>query len=153
MLETGTRAPLFTTVNQFGETVQLGQLLGDGPVVLVFFPLAFSGICTGELCELRDNLADFDGAGVTLVGISVDSKFALRTWAQEQGYDFSLLSDFWPHGAIAESFGIFDPARGVAHRATFLIGQDGIIHDAFLTAPGQPRPLERYRAALATLAA
>lgn len=153
MLETGTRAPLFTTVNQFGETVQLGQLLADGPVALVFVPLAFSGICTGELCELRDNLADFAGAGIRLVAVSVDSKFALRTWADEQGYGFDLLSDFWPHGALAESFGIFDPARGVAHRATFIIDRDGIIRDAFVTAPGQPRSLERYRAAIAAVTA
>jgi peroxiredoxin len=117
----------------------------------VFFPLAFSGTCTGELCELRDNLALFKDQGVELIGISVDSKHALRVWSEQEGYDFTLLSDFWPHGQIAKEYGVFLDNKGYANRATFLIDVDGIIRASFITAPGEARSLDAYRAALGEL--
>lgn len=147
-LENDTRAPDFELVNQFGETVQLGSFRGRRAVALVFFPLAFSGNCTNEMCELRDNLALFQSAGIELIGISVDSKYTLRAWAEAEGYDFTLLADFWPHGQVSKEYGVFLEEKGFANRATFVIDVDGIIRASFITAPGQPRSLDAYRAAI-----
>ena len=147
-LENDTQAPDFDLPNQFGEHVRLSDFCGRKPVALVFFPLAFSSTCTGELCDLRDNLNLFVEHGVELLGISVDSKAALRAWAEEEGYDFTLLADFWPHGAVAKEYGVFLEEKGFANRATFVIDVNGIIRASFITAPGQARSLEEYRAAL-----
>ena len=147
-LENDTQAPDFELPNQFGEHICLGEFKGKKPVALVFFPLAFSSTCTGELCALRDNLALFKDHGVELIGISVDSKAALRAWAEEEGYDFTLLADFWPHGAVAKEYGVFLDGKGFANRATFVIDENGIIRASFITAPGQARSVEEYRAAL-----
>ena len=150
-LENDTRAPDFELVNQFGETVQLGSFRGKRAVALVFFPLAFSGRCTSELCELRDNLSLFQSEGVELMGISVDSKFTLRAWAEQEGYDFTLLADFWPHGQVSKEYGVFLGEKGFANRATFLIDIDGIIRASFITAPGESRSLDAYRTAIESL--
>jgi peroxiredoxin len=150
-ISAGDIAPDFSLKNQFGETVTLSGYLEKGAVALVFFPLAFSGICTGELCELRDNITDFIDDNVQLIGISVDSHFAQRAFAETEGYDFPMLADFWPHGAVARSFGVFLEEAGIANRATFVIGQDGRVVSAFVTEPGQARELSAYRDALASL--
>lgn len=150
-LENGTLAPDFELSNQFGETIRLSDFRGRSAVALVFFPLAFSGTCTGELCELRDNLSLFEAAGVELVGISVDSKASLRAWAEQEGYDFTLLADFWPHGAVAAQYGVLLDDKGFANRGTFLIDREGVIRASFITAPGQARQLEDYRRAVTAL--
>ncbi|MCU1406728.1 MAG: peroxiredoxin [Glaciihabitans sp.] len=147
-LENDTRAPDFELPNQFGEHVRLRDFVGKKPVALVFFPLAFSGTCTTELCSLRDNLALFKQNGVELMGISVDSKATLRAWAESEGYDFTLLADFWPHGDVAKEYGVFLEEKGFANRATFLIDTKGIIRASFITAPGQARSIDEYRLAL-----
>jgi peroxiredoxin len=146
-------APDFELPNQFGEHIRLSEFRGKKPVALVFFPLAFSSTCTSELCELRDNLALFKDSGVELIGISVDSKASLRAWAEAEGYDFTLLADFWPHGDVAKEYGVFIEEKGFANRATFLIDIDGVIRASFITAPGQARSLEDYTAALRDLKA
>lgn len=151
MIQVGAKAPDFELVNQFGEQVELSSFRGNKAVALVFFPLAFSGICTGELCEIRDNFAQFETAGVELLGISVDSKFALRAWAEQEGYQFSLLADFWPHGAVAQSYGVFLDEPGLSNRATFLIDTDGIVRASFVTSAGEARPFGQYLEALAEL--
>ena len=147
-LENDTQAPDFDLANQFGEHVRLSDFRGVRPVALVFFPLAFSSTCTGELCALRDNLALFKQHGVELIGISVDSKATLRAFAENEGYDFTLLADFRPHGEVAREYGVFLEEKGFANRATFLIDLDGIIRASFITAPGQARSIDEYRAAL-----
>ncbi|AYG05052.1 peroxiredoxin [Gryllotalpicola protaetiae] len=152
-LENDTQAPDFELPNQFGEPVRLSDFRGRKAVALVFFPLAFSGTCTGELCELRDNLSIFEDAEVELIGVSVDSKWALRAWSETQGYGFQLLADFWPHGAVAKDYGVFLDERGFANRATFVIDEDGVIRASFISAPGEARPLAAYRTALEQLAA
>ena len=163
ILQPGTVAPRFSLVDQYGETIALGDFHGVRPVTLVFYPLAFSRTCEGELCALRDNLELFEDAGTALLAISVDSKHAQRAWAEEQGliytnfrslaeqerYDFNLLADFWPHGQVARHYGAFLEDRGYANRATFVIDRDGVVRASFVTAPGEPRSLEQYRAALA----
>ena len=147
----GELAPDFELVNQFGEPVRLSTYRGRS-VVLVFYPFAFSGVCTGELCELQDNLGLFKDANAVLLGISVDSKFAQRAYAQKEGYDFDLLADFWPHGAVASLYGVFDAGSGMANRGTFIIDADGVVRYVVVNPRGQARDFAEYRAALAGLA-
>ncbi len=144
-------APDFELSSQFGERIRLSDFRGKKAVALVFFPLAFSGTCTTELCELRDNLSLFSGDGVELLGISVDSKASLRAWAKQEKYDFTLLADFWPHGAVARQYGVFNEDKGFANRATFVIDADGVIRSTFVTALGEARAIDAYKKALANL--
>ncbi len=147
----GDLAPDFTLVNQFGENVTLSDYRGKSNVVVVFYPLSFSGTCTGELCEWRDNFSDFADANVELLAISVDSKFVQKKFAEAEGYKFNVLADFWPHGAVAQSYGVFLEEHGFATRGTFVINQDGEITAKFVTGPGQARNLDEYRKAIASL--
>lgn len=150
-LANDTTAPDFDLPNQFGEHIRLHDFRGKKPVALVFFPLAFSSTCTTELCDLRDNLALFANDEVELIGISVDSKATLRAFAEAEGYDFTLLADFWPHGDVSKEYGVFLEEKGFANRATFLIDQEGVIRASFVTAPGQARSIGEYTDALAEL--
>lgn len=147
----GQPAPDFELVNQYGEPVRLSSFAGRN-VVVVFYPFAFSGICTGELCEIRDNIAAFDDANATVLAVSVDSKFSLRAYAAQEGYGFDLLADFWPHGAVASLYGVFDAVTGMAGRGTFIIDGDGIVRYSVVNPRGQARDLAEYRAALDALA-
>jgi peroxiredoxin len=149
----GDLAPDFTLPNQFGEDVTLSQFRGVKPVVLVFYPLSFSGVCTGELCEIRDNFARFESNDVELLAISVDSKYVQKVFAEHEGYKFSVLADFWPHGQVAKDYGVFLEEHGISNRATFVIDKDGVLVAKFVTAPGQARSLDEYDRALATLTA
>lgn len=149
ILAPGTVAPDFALPNQFGQTVRLADFRGVKRVALVFFPLAFSRTCEGELSALRDDTELFSETGSELIAVSVDSKHALRAWAEEQRFGFTLLADFWPHGEVARRYGAFLEERGHAARATFVIGADGTIHVSFASAPGEARTLEQYREALA----
>lgn len=147
----GSLAPDFTLRDQWGAPVTLSSFRGVSPVALVFFPLAFTGTCTGELCELRDNIGLFADAGVQLLGISVDSTATLREFADREGFTFPLLSDFWPHGAVARAYGAFVEERGFATRATVVVNNSGRVHAAFATSPGEARDLAAYRKAIAEL--
>jgi len=149
----GDQAPEFELVNQHGETVKLSDFRGHKAVVVVFYPLSFSGICTGELCELRDNIGMFKNDKVELLAISVDSKYVQKQFAEHEGYDFSVLADFWPHGAVAEKYGVFLADAGISNRATFVINKDGEIAAKFITAPGQARSLGEYQRALEAIVA
>jgi len=151
MLAEGTIAPDFELPNQFGEPVRLSDACRRGPVVLAFFPLAFSARCTGELHVLNENLGLFRDRGVRLLALSVDSKFSLRAWREQEGYELDLLSDFWPHGAASSAYGAFLPERGHATRATFVIDASGVIRAAFHVAPAESRSIEAYRDALDSL--
>lgn len=151
VIQVGELAPDFTLSDQHGEKLTLSELVVEQPVALVFFPLAFSGICTDELCELRDNIAVFGDASVRLLGISVDSAHTLRAWAAQEGYEFSILSDFWPHGAVAREYGAFVEQAGIATRATVIIGQDRRVLASFETSPGEARDFSAYREAVAAL--
>ena len=146
----GDRAPDLSLRDTHGTPVSLDGLRGT-PVALVFFPFAFSGLCTGELCELRDGIGEFEQAGVRLLGISCDPLFTLRAWAEAEGFGFDLLSDFWPHGDAARAYGVFDQATGVAARGSFLVDADGIVRWSLVNPRGQARDIGAYRAALATL--
>jgi peroxiredoxin (alkyl hydroperoxide reductase subunit C) len=150
-IEAGSSAPDFALSDQHGQKVKLSDFRGRSNVALVFYPFAFSGICTGELCEIRDNLEVFTAGDVQVLAISCDPMFSLRAYADKEGYDFPLLSDFWPHGAVAQAYGVFDEARGRADRGTFLIDREGVVRWSVLNAPGQARPLAAYREAVAAL--
>jgi len=147
----GDTAPDFTLPNEHGETVRLSQIAATRPVVLVFVPAAFTATCTGEYCELRDNIALFDDSHVQLLGISVDPKAALRVWKEQEQLEFPLLSDFWPHGEVARAYGVFLEDRGIAARATFIIDDTLTVRAAFVNPPSEARPIAAYREALAAL--
>ena len=146
----GDVAPDFTLKNQHGQEVNLAGLRGK-PVVLVFFPFAFTGICTGELCEIRDNLSVFTDQGAVVLAISCDAVFSNRVFSDREGYTFDLLSDFWPHGAVSQAYGVFESGPGAARRATFLIDADGIVRWAVDNPLGQARDFAGYKEALAAL--
>jgi peroxiredoxin len=113
--------------------------------------MSFTGICTGELCEIRDNLNVFEDANVELLAISVDTKYVHKIFADREGYKFDVLSDFWPHGAVAKEYGVFLEETGFANRATFVINKDGVLTAKFVTAPGQAREFADYKQAVAAL--
>jgi peroxiredoxin len=116
--------------------VRLSDFRGQ-PVVLVFFPYAFSRVCTGELRDLRVGLPDLEAAGAALLAVSCDPVYSLRAFADQERLDFPLLSDFWPHGAVASAYGVLDPG-GFARRSTYLVDQTGVVvwnvHNATPTA-------------------
>jgi peroxiredoxin len=152
-LEVGSQAPDFTLKNQNNEEIALSTFRGSRSVLVVFYPLAFSGICTGELCQLRDDLDQFQNADVQVVAVSVDSTFTLKAWSEQQGFDFPLLSDFWPHGTVASEYGVFNEKAGIANRGTFLVDADGIIRFAEMNQPGEARDQNAWKQALAALPA
>jgi peroxiredoxin len=151
-VEVGSQAPDFTLKNQDGQEVSLADFAGEKAVLLVFFPFAFSGICTGELCSVRDDLSSFQNDDVQVVGVSCDTTWSLKVWAQQEGYEFPLLSDFWPHGAVSESYGVFSADLGFAFRGTFLIDSDGVVRFAEHNGPGEARDQQGWRDALKQLA-
>lgn len=152
-VEVGTAAPDFVLKDQHGEAVTLSDFRGESNVVLVFYPFAFSRLCTGELCEIRDNLSIFAADAVQVVGVSCDPVHSLRAFAAAERYDFPLLSDFWPHGAVARTYGVFSERTGHPVRGSFLVDTEGALRWAVVNGPGQPRPLTAYREAIAALAA
>ncbi len=146
----GERIPEFSSKNQHGEEVSSESIAGK-PALLVFFPFAFSGVCTGELCEIRDNFSDFNDLGVRVIGVSCDPSFSLAAWAQVEGYEFDVVSDFWPHGKISKKFGVFHEGIGAAERGSFLIDSDGVVRWTVKNELGQGRSIEEYKAAIAEL--
>jgi mycoredoxin-dependent peroxiredoxin len=144
----GQVAPDFTLKDQQGKNVSLSDYKGIKNVVVVFFPFAFSGICTGELCEIRDDLGDFESDDVQVLTVSCDHMFTQRAFADAEGYFFPMLSDYWPHGGTAQAYGVFDQSGGFATRGTFLIDRDGVVRWTLLNGPSQKRDFAGYRAAL-----
>jgi peroxiredoxin (alkyl hydroperoxide reductase subunit C) len=152
-VEVGQHAPEFTLKDQNNQQVVLSSHFGDDGknVLLVFYPLAFSGICTNELCQVRDELSTYQNDSVQVIAVSVDQTYALKTWATSQGYDFPLLADFWPHGAVAKLYGVFNEVAGIANRGTFLIDKSGVVQFAEVNEPGQVRDQTAWKAALEKL--
>ncbi len=146
-LSAGDPAPDFTARNQHGESITLSELRG-APVVVIFYPWAFSGICTGELAALQAELERFRAADARVLAVSCDAMFSLRVYADEQALDFDLLSDHWPHGAIAEAYGVFDDTAGCALRGTFVIDRTGVITWRVVNQIGEARELADLLAAL-----
>ncbi|MCU1671338.1 MAG: putative Peroxiredoxin [Blastococcus sp.] len=151
-LSVGDTAPDFSLPDQDKQVVSLADLRG-APVLLVFYPFAFSGTCTGELCQLRDELAVYTDAGVKVVAVSTDPVFSLKAFREKESFDFPLLSDFWPHGATARAYGVFNEKAGMALRGTFLIDAEGTVAFAEVNQPGDPREQSGWKNAVGSLAA
>jgi peroxiredoxin len=150
-LAVGQVAPEFVLRDQNGVAVSLLELTSHKNVVVVFYPFAFSGICTGELDEIRDHLERFVSDDLQVVCVSCDPMFTLRAWADIQGYFFPLLSDFWPHGEVARAFGVLNEASGAPVRGTFLIGRDRVVRWTLVNGPGDRRDFGALPAQVAAL--
>ncbi|WP_419994628.1 peroxiredoxin [Streptomyces boninensis] len=147
----GEPAPDFTLRTQHGEPVRLADLRGERHTVLVFFPFAFTSVCTGELRALRDAQARFVNNDVQLLAVSCDSMHALRVFAEQEGIDYPLLSDFWPHGNVSNAYGVFDDEKGCAVRGTFVIDKTGVIRWVVVNDLPDARDLNDYVKALDSL--
>jgi len=151
MVAVGDIAPDFTLKNAQGDEVTLSSFRGQ-PVVVVFYPFTFNGVCEGELCEIRDDPSAYERAGAQVLAISCDTRHAQRIWSEQQGYTFPLLSDFWPHGEVAKAYGVFNEALGCANRATFVIDAEGKVTATFSSPDlGTARSKSAYDEALAAL--
>lgn len=150
-VEPGQPAPGFTLKDQHGQAVGLSSYTGHHDVVLVFYPYAFSGVCSAELAAIRDRLDDIVDERTALVAISCDPMFALRVYADRDGLRFPLLSDFWPHGDVARAYGVFDDRLGCARRSTFVVDREGLVRWAVHNPMGEARDIDAYRAALTAL--
>lgn len=147
----GEAAPDFGLQDQHGATVRLSDYTGKQNVVLVFYPFAFSGVCTGELCEMRDHMQDFSNDSTAMLAVSCDPMFSLRAFSDRDRYTFPLLSDFWPHGEVAAAYGVLNETRGCAERATFIIDGEGVVRWSVHNEMPQARNLEDYRTEIARL--
>jgi mycoredoxin-dependent peroxiredoxin len=150
-IELGHEAPDFELRDQHKQPVRLSDYRGKKAVVVIFLPWAFSRICTGELCSIRDEIEDFSGDDVQVLAITCDSPWANNAWAQQEGYTFPLLSDYWPHGATAQTYGVFDEQAGCALRGSFIVDRDGIVRWTVTNGIPDARDLDGYRRALASI--
>lgn len=146
----GAQAPDFTLRDQHNVEIALSSFRGRA-VLLVFYPLAFTGICAGELNLIQHELEKFQNDSIQVLAVSVDSPYTLRMFADTEGLKFPMLSDFWPHGAVAQSYGIFDAHSGVATRATFLIDAGGTVRWKVVNDLSKPRDQREYHEAIAAL--
>jgi len=149
-LDIGQPAPAFSLRNQHGETVSLADFAGRN-LVVVFYPWAFSGVCTGELAEIQRELATLQNDSSDVIAISCDAMYSLRVFADRDGLTFSLLSDFWPHGEVAAGFGIFNQKLGISERATFILDGSGVVRWQTQNEIPDARDLADYREVLARL--
>ncbi|MEO6713640.1 MAG: peroxiredoxin [Mycobacteriales bacterium] len=149
--EVGAVAPGFSLKDQNNQLVSLADFAGAKNVVLLFYPSAFSRNCTGELCAIRDELPRFENADVQLLAVSVDHVYAHKVWAEQEGFTFPLLADFWPHGAVAQAYGCFDFGSGRATRGTFIIDRAGVVRWKVVNAMPDPRDEAEYLEVLSTL--
>ena len=150
-VEIGDQAPDFELRDQHGTPVRLSGFRGAKNVVLVFYPLAFSGVCSTEMSAIRDEFPDAARDDVEVLAVSVDSTYTLRAWSDAQHFEFAMLSDFWPHGEVAKLYGVFDPGLGIANRGTFIIDKDGVVRWKVVNPVLQARDLAEYSKALAAL--
>ncbi|WP_444948447.1 peroxiredoxin [Micromonospora ureilytica] len=148
-IEVGAVAPDFVLKDQNNQEVRLSDFRGRRTVLLVFYPLAFTGTCQGELSEVRDNLGEYANDDVQVLTISVDSAYGHKIWADREGYQFPMLADFWPHGAVAQAYRVFNDIAGVANRGTFVIDKAGVVRFAEMNSPGEARDQQAWRKAIA----
>lgn len=152
-VETGQQAPDFELRDSTLQPVRLSDYRGKKAVVLVFYPFAFTGTCTGELCSIRDRIEDFQNDEVETLAVSADASGSLKVFADQEGYTFPLLSDHWPHGAVAKEYGVFNDKLGAADRGTFVIDKEGVVVYAVHNGLRDARDDEEYVAALREIGA
>jgi mycoredoxin-dependent peroxiredoxin len=150
-LELGGPAPDFTLRDQFGQDVTLSSFRGTKAVAILFYPYAFSGVCTGELAGVRDRLDEFMTFDSEVLAISCDPLYALRAFADADGLNFSLLSDFWPHGEVCRAYGVFDDRTGAARRSSYVIDKEGTLRWAVHNASAEARDLDEHLRQLTAL--
>lgn len=139
----GEMAPDFVLKDQNNQDVRLSDFRANRPVLLVFYPLAFTGVCASELGSLS-SVPDW----AQVLTVSVDSVYAHKVWAVQEGFSVPLLADFWPHGEVASSYGVFNEARGYAERGTFMVSLDGFVRFATVVPASSSRSPEVWKAAL-----
>jgi peroxiredoxin len=149
----GQPAPGFELRDQHGRTVRLADFRGKKNVVLMFFPFAFTGVCTGELRAVQAGLPAFQNERTQLLAVSCDSMHALRVFSDAEGLDFPLLSDFWPHGTASRAYGVFAQDKGCALRGTFVIDTGGTVRWTVVNGLPDARDLHEYAKALQALGA
>ena len=152
-LSAGDEAPDFELRDQHGRTVRLSALRGHKAALVVFYPWAFTGVCGGEMEAIQARLAELATDDVELLAVSVDSIHALRAWADARGFTFPLLSDFWPHGEVAQAYGVFHDEIGVALRGSFLVDRDGVVRWSTVCGIPEARDVDDYVRAIAELRA
>ena len=138
-VEAGQQAPDFDLQVTGDTRVRLEDFRGEKNVLLVFHPYAFTGICEAEACDIQDNLERYRDAETEIVFVSCDAWPARQAWKKELGHDYTFASDFWPHGAAAQAYDVFDATKGISVRGTFMIGKDGVVKWALVHAPGERR--------------
>jgi peroxiredoxin len=151
-LPDGVDAPDFQLRDQHGKAVRLSSFRGERKVLLVFYPSAFSNVCTGELSDLQQARPTFERHEVEILGVSCDPMFSLRAFGDAHGIHFPLLSDFWPHGAVTSAYGVFDDEYGQPHRSTFVIDRAGTVVWSVHNAMPDARSLNDYAEVLDRLA-
>ncbi|GAA0696253.1 peroxiredoxin [Streptomyces cellulosae] len=147
----GAQAPDFELKDNHGAPVRLSDFRGRKNVVLLFYPFAFTGVCTGELSEIRDRLEQFSERDAEVLAVSNDSIHTLRVFGEQEDLPFPLLSDFWPHGDVSRAYGVFDEDKGCAVRGTFVIDRQGVVRATVSSAMADARDPGEYLAALDTL--
>ncbi|MFF8030695.1 MULTISPECIES: peroxiredoxin [unclassified Streptomyces] len=150
-IQVGEKAPDFELKDNHGRTVRLADYRGEKNVVVLFYPFAFTGVCTGELCELRDHLPQFSDRDTQVLAVSNDSIHTLRVFGEQEGLEYPLLSDFWPHGNVSRAYGVFDEDKGCAVRGTFIIDKEGVVRWTVVNGLPDARDLNEYVKALDTL--
>ncbi|MGW4897960.1 peroxiredoxin [Kitasatospora sp. NPDC004240] len=150
-IEVGTQAPDFQLKNQHGELIQLSDYRDKKNVVLVFYPFAFTGVCTGEVCAIQKELPRLQNDEVQILAVSADSPFTLRVFAEQEGLEYPLLSDFWPHGAVAQAYGVFNEEKGCAVRGTFVIDKSGVVRWSVINDLPDARDEQEYLNVLGAL--
>ncbi|MGO1974117.1 MAG: redoxin domain-containing protein [Propionibacteriaceae bacterium] len=138
----GSVAPNFRARNQHGQHIELSTLAESA--LVFFYPFAFTAVCASELQGLRDRAPAFRTAGVRVLALSCDSPYALRVFAETEGFEADLVSDFWPHGEIASTYGVFDSERGCARRGSFLVDTERRIRWTAESAPGEARDIDEH---------
>ena len=148
-LDVGDVAPNFTLPDPDRTSVTLSEHLAGRVGVIVFFPWAFTSVCTAELCAVRDRLPELSNTMSATVAISCDATATLRELRSQQGLEFPLLSDHWPHGEVASAYGVFDADLGAAVRGTFVVDPDRVVRWRVVNAVPDAREVDDYVRALA----
>jgi peroxiredoxin len=128
-LQPGDMAPDFTLPSTVGDKVTLSDYRGKKSVVLLFYPLDFSPVCSGETKQCAEMLPTTGSADVEVLGISVDSLWTHKAFAAAQGISYPLVADFHPKGAVAEKYGVYLADKGISARTAFVVGKDGLIKE------------------------
>jgi peroxiredoxin len=148
-LAVGAVAPDFALRDADRQVVRLSEYAAGRAAVVVFYPWAFTGVCTGEMCEIRDRLPELSNERAATVAISCDATATLKAFATQEGLTFPLLSDHWPHGVVSRAFGVFDERAGAALRGTFILSPERVVLWRVVNAIPAARDLDDYVQALA----